>query len=258
VLAGRQYGQTVYLLLKGTLQVSQAPPMEAGSHAEKDKSVQVQRERRASPVGTKDMRKQPTRLNTKGFKDKLKVRMLEKPGSLIPYAEVITEGPKPSLFSIFAVTRCQMLALEASDLNRTLKSYPNDDAHIVHDAIRKEFSGLVESLKMSHSLKTKDAIRGNSKAKPDAASSASAPKASELVDRASPSETIRRMEALRSSQKVPNPSEAESLSETINRMEAHAAQLVAQIEGLQARTTVLPKVLAVLHGRIGTSPSASS
>ena len=67
--------------------------------------------------------------------------MLEKPGSLIPYAEVITEGPKASLFSIFAVTRCQMLAFKASDLNRALKSYPSDDANIVHDAIRKEFSG---------------------------------------------------------------------------------------------------------------------
>jgi len=233
VLAGRQYGQTVYLLLKGTLQVSQAPPMEGSSQAEKERSVQAQRER----PGMKDGKKQNTRMNTKGFKDKLKVRMLEKPGSLIPYAEVITEGPKASLFSIFAVTRCQMLTFTASDLNRALKSYPSDDANIVHDAIRKEFSGLVESLKMRPSAK--DTIRADSKAKPDASSFASAPSAPRAP-------------------RAPESVDEAGLVEDVSRMEAHAAQLVAQIEGLQARTKLLPEVLRVLYGRMGISPSASS
>ena len=112
----------------------------------------------------------------------------------------------------------------------------------------------------------KDTIRADSKAKPDASSFASAPSAPRAP-------------------RAPESVDEAGLVEDVSRMEAHAAQLVAQIEGLQARTKLLPEVLLtylltyllthlltylqartkllpevlrVLYGRMGISPSASS
>merc|ERR1719217_584315 len=94
------------------------------------------------------MKKQLTRMNTKGFKDKLKVRMLEKPGACIPL-DTIHEGARTSPFSVFAVAQSQLLLMEAPELARLLDGYPVEDANIVTAALDAEFKGLQDSLKMN-------------------------------------------------------------------------------------------------------------
>jgi len=218
VLSGHQFGCTLFVLLKGTLQVSQAPPQEDTRRSGEEKSPKLAS--RSKSMGKGDMKSQLTRMNTKGFKDKLKVRMLEKPGSLIPYAETIHEGPKPSLFSIFAVTRCKLFTFEATDLARVLKSYPPEDSRVVTEAIRKDFTNLVETLKM------KDTLRESRVSEDGAPSSAK------------------------------QATNKQGITENLTKMESQAQTLITEIDSLQRRTKALPLILKELYQRMGVTPQA--
>jgi hypothetical protein len=77
VLAGRQFGSVMFLLLKGTLQVSQAPVEE--ERKGKGRASESSNPRQSKSLGKDEMKKQITRMNTKGFKDKLKVRPHSRP-----------------------------------------------------------------------------------------------------------------------------------------------------------------------------------
>jgi len=222
VLMGHQFGQTLYVLLKGTLQVSQAPPLEDHTRRSgEEKSPKLMQ--RNKSMGKGDMKSQLTRMNTKGFKDKLKVRMLEKPGSLIPCAESLDEGPKTSLFTIFAVTRCKLFTMEGGDLKRVIKSYPPDEGSSIVNAINKDFNNIIDSLKMKDTLRES---RGPGEMS---------------TGKGSKTETPLK----------------EAVSEKITKMEVQAEALVKEIDVIQKKTDVLPKILKELYSRMGVTGSAS-
>jgi hypothetical protein len=224
IIAGRQFGATIYVLMKGSLQVSQAPAAE-NEAADGASPAGPAAGRRGMSMGAKDMKKAITRSNTKGFKDKLKVRMLERQGSVIPL-DTIFEGPRTSPFSVFAVSQCNLLLLEANELARLLESYPAEDANIVTLALDAEYKGLLESLKMNRTDSSRES-RGPgelSVGSPDA-------KAPQAV-------------------RAP-PKEQTSLSSKVEQMEQNAKQLTDAVTALQAETAKVPLVLKALAERMG-------
>ena len=230
VVRGRQFTGSMFILLKGTLQVSQAPE-EDGKTSERSgtsdgSSPALSRgSSKLKGSGNDEPKGKLKRANTKGFKDKLKVRMLEKPGSIIPLDNVL-EGPKASPFSVFAVTRCQMLMLETSALRAVLQVFPVPDANVVKDAISAEFKNLTDSLKMTKSAD------GNM--------------------RASKTDGDTDNPALKKRQSV---TERESVQGAIIRMEAHASRLTQEVDDLTQQTVMLPEILKVLTRRVGGSSS---
>ena len=142
IVAGQQFGATIYILMKGSLQVSHAASNEGYPSAEDRSPGNV---RYSGPT---DSRKHATRSNSKAFKGKRKVRMLEREGSVIPL-DTIFEGPRRSPFSVFAVTQCNLLLLEADELAQLLEAYPVADANSVSLALDAEYKGLVDSLKVN-------------------------------------------------------------------------------------------------------------
>ena len=136
--------------------------------------------RRGVSMGAKDLKKQLTRMNTKGFKDKLKVRMLEKPGAVIPL-DTIFMGARTSIFSVFAVAQSQLLLIEAPELARLLESYPAADANVVVTAFESEYKNLLDSLKMNRDgtsvrMESSRDSRVGTPAAPPAAAAAATPK----------------------------------------------------------------------------------
>ena len=103
--------------MKGTLQVAAA--LEEDKKEEKAKLGTQTRDRRGISLGKGEMKKQLTRMNTKSYKDRLKVRMLEKPGAVVPLDNIFA-GARTSPFSVFAVQQSQLLLLEATELARLL------------------------------------------------------------------------------------------------------------------------------------------
>ena len=227
IVAGHQFGATMYVLMKGTLQVSQAPAQSTGPKDESGSPGKGNMARRAASMGAKDLRKELTRANTKGFKDKLKVRMLEKPGAVIPLDNIF-EGARVSPFSVFAVTQCQMLTIEANELARMLEAYPSADASIVTKALEADYKGLIESLKMN---------------RPSAESSRES-----HADAAGPSAAVPPKPASKDDQ---------TLDEKITAMEKRAAAMTTQIDGMQALTSQLPLVLKALTSRLGMDVQAA-
>lgn len=209
ILAGRQFGATMYVLMKGTLQVSQAPEVE-----EKKEASKKGRTGRAVSMGKADMKRELTRMNTKNYKDKLKVRMLEKPGAVIPL-DTIFEGPRTSPFSVFAMQQSQMLTIEANELVRLLDSYPAVDAVIVTAALEADYKNLAESLKM---VKKDDKDAGES-------SSDGLNKADENL----------------------------KLEEKISKMESHARKLIDEVDKLAVQTAQVPFIMDTLAARMGVT-----
>ena len=155
--------------------------------------------------------------------------MLERPGSVIPYSETVFEGPKASPFSVFAVTLCHMLTLEAPTLARLLALYPSDDASVVSDALSKEYCGLIESLKMNKSadsLSMRESRLSSS-------------------DNASPQLRARRGSVTASKL---------SLAANITKMEQRTKQLIDEVDSLHLQAAALPRVLQVLTSRLSELP----
>lgn len=227
IIAGRQFGATIYVLMKGSLQVSQAPAAE-NEAPEGASPGGPAGPRRGMSMGAKDMRKQITRSNTKGFKDKLKVRMLERQGSVIPL-DTIFEGPRTSPFSVFAVSQCNLLLLEANELARLLAAYPAEDANIVTLALDAEYKGLLESLKMNPVSRESRGPGELSVGSPDA----------------KPPQAVR----------AP-PKEQASLSSKVEQMEQSAKQLTDAVSALQTETAKVPLVLKALAERMGVDMDA--
>jgi len=230
VVAARQFTGSMYILLKGTLQVSQAPELPApggstpGGTSERSEASPGKMSKMDRMSGTKGPGSMK-RMNTKNFKDKLKVRMLEKPGACVPL-ENIYDGAKASPFSVFAVTRCQMLSLDSALLRGVLQAFPAADAAVVTDAFSKEFQNLADSLKMT---KNADGTLRSSKLDPDGGES-------------SPSKGKRLSVAGRA-----------SVAESVDQMERRATELISQVEELAKMTDVLPQVLKVLETRISAA-----
>lgn len=128
LVLGGHFSATVYVLIKGTLQVSIAQGFEEESQGE---------------------RSQSTRAPSKGrsFKDKLKVRMLERTGAIIPHAFNIYEGPKASAFNVSSVLQSRFVTFDAKELVRILDQHDEFNSEIVAGALSKEYLGLVDSLK---------------------------------------------------------------------------------------------------------------
>jgi hypothetical protein len=217
IIAGRQFGATVYILMKGALQVSQAPSGEDAAKGGAQESPAAGR--RGMSMGAKDMKKQLTRMNTKGFKDKLKVRMLEKPGACIPL-DTIYEGARTSPFSVFAVAQSQLLLMEAPELARLLDGYPVEDASIVTAALDAEFKGLQESLKMNR-------------------------------DPGQASARENRLEAKKDDAPI-------SLADKVTKMEEHAKELTLAVDRLTSQTSKVPRVWQALAARAGVDPDLGS
>jgi len=235
IIAGRQFGATIYILMKGSLQVSQAPSAEGDSRTTEGGSPEgPSMARRAASMGAKDLKKQLTRANTKGFKDKLKVRMLERQGAVIPL-DTIFEGARTSPFSVFAVSQCNLLLIEANDLARLLERYPADDANIVTLALDAEYKGLVESLKMNRDSRPGGESSRESRA---AGSEEPAPSANKAV-RSTPKDEV-------------------SLTEKISTMEENARTLIDSVVALQVETAKVPHVLRALSARLGVEVDAPS
>jgi len=223
ILAGNQFGATMYILMKGTLQVAQAPPPEDPSQRNKKQGT---RDRRGVSVGKGEMKRQLTAMNTKSHKDKLKVRMLEKPGACIPM-EQIFEGPKTSPFSVFAVKQSQLLTLEAPELARLLDTYPAVDASVVTQAFETEYRNLATSLKMGQPTSP----GGDS----------SRQSASDAGD-----------------SKRSQPEEAPvTLADKIAKMEAHANILAVSVVEMQMKTASMPAIWKALEARLANAPAAA-
>jgi len=147
VITSRMFTGTIYILIKGTLQVSQSPDLLIANERTTERTTKG--DDRASKTGGKSPPGGSLkRSNTKNFKDKLKVRMLEKPGAVIP-PEDIYYGAKASVFTVFAVTRCQMLTLESGPLRGVLQAFPAVDANLVKEAFEADYKNLADSLKMT-------------------------------------------------------------------------------------------------------------
>lgn len=230
VITGRQFNGSLYILLKGTLQVSSAPGEEGKTtdrSAKPDTSPAMGRSKSASGD---EMKRKLTRSNTKGFKDKLKVRMLEKPGAIIPL-ENIDEGAKASPFSVFAVTRCNLLTIESGPLRGVLGAFPPADVEVVKKELIKEFNGLTDSLKMNRNAD--GSLRMSKVDSEDGSGSKAAAKRPSVTERA-------------------------SVTESVARMEAETAMLIKQVEELTKKATVLPAILKVLQTRMGDAMADSS
>lgn len=148
VCVGGQYTATIYILMKGTLQVSQAQGLDMDNGS-----------RGNSPSVT------PTKKRGKGggssWKDRMRFRMLEKPGATIPPAD-IHQGPRPSPFAIFATNQCQLYLIDGHALSRLLDQYFDEEAEKVLEALYKEHQSLVDALKMNK--KDDRATAGNDRA----------------------------------------------------------------------------------------------
>ena len=140
--------------------------------------------------------------------------------------DTIFEGPRTSPFSVFAVSQCNLLLLEANELARLLEAYPAEDANIVTLALDAEYKGLLESLKMNR-LESSRESRGPgelSVGSPDA----------------KPPQAVR----------AP-PKEQTSLSSKVELMEQSAKQLTDAVSALQVETAKVPLVLKALAERMG-------
>ena len=232
IIAGRQFGATIYILMKGSLQVSQAPAADVERSTDGNGSPEgPNMARRGMSMGAKDLKKQLTRSNTKGFKDKLKVRMLEREGSIIPL-DTIFEGARTSPFSVFAVSQCNLLTMEANDLSRLLELYPAEDADKVTLALDTEFKGLMESLKMNRGQGAGDSSRESKLGEGvSGGAEAAAPQAVRKVSKA----------------EVPLP-------DKVTLMENQARALIEQLDFLQQESVKVPVVLRALAQRLGMDP----
>jgi len=236
IIAGRQFGATIYILMKGTLQVSQAPSTD-GRSTEGEAETTPQNSRRGVSMGSKDLKRALTRANTKGFKDKLKVRMLEKPGAVIPLTSVYY-GPQTSPFSVFALTFCQLLTVEAGELARVLESFPVSDASVVTTALDAEFKNITESLKMNRGSRIVDVGQDSSRDSHvgEVASSSDSPAQTRPPQQSTASMT---------------------LTEKVDDMEARSKLLIEELNNLQKLTTAVPAVWQALASRFNVDPDTS-
>ena len=229
IIAGRQFGQTIYVLMKGSLQVSQAPhTMEGNEEGKKEDSPQSRGNRRGQSMSKDQMKKQLTKMNTQNYKNKLKVRMLEKPGAVIPL-DTIFEGPRVSPFSVTALNQSQLLTVEANDLARLLEQFPAGDANVVTQALDAEFKNLTDSLKMNLKPKTPAADESTRESSAGPSTSTAA-----LEKKSSPSKAPVEM----------------SLGDKIAKMEEHAMALVETVESLQRETSKMPLIWRALGDRV--------
>jgi len=215
VVAAHQFSSLMYILIKGTLQVSQAPDA-LGNQSDRSGGS-------PSPPARGKSEKVLKRQGTSKFKDKLKVRMLEKPGAIIPL-EDIYGGAKKSPFSVFAVTRCQLLTVDASALAGVLRQFPSADSLVITDAFAADYKNLTDSLKMTTRASKTDGDGG------DAPSPAKAKRAS-MQERA-------------------------SVAESVTLIEARAGMLTAQVDELAKQTEMLPEVLKVIAARVEAAATA--
>jgi len=195
VVTARQYHGNIYILMKGTLQVSQPPSDAAGSEPEREET------------------RSPTRKGTskKGkFKDKLKVRMLEKSGAIIPLENLDTACASP--FAVFAVTHCDMLMLNNDQLMGVLKAHPESDKAIVCDALNAEYKALVKSLEKA---------RPQGEPEPEAKVAAAPRKTSK----------------------------ATGIVARVSLMEERANLLIEKMDDLMTMSAMLPEVLKALEAR---------
>lgn len=232
IIAGRQFGATIYVLMKGTLQVSQAPQGQEGGDGAGGGEPSPGNGRRGVSMGAKDLKKQLTRMNTKGFKDKLKVRMLEKPGAVIPL-DTIFMGARTSIFSVFAVAQSQLLLIEAPELARLLESYPAADANVVVTAFESEYKNLLDSLKMN---RDGTSVRMESSRDSRVETPAAPPPPQQ--------------------QQRPN-AEAVTLADKVVAMERHAREMVEKVNALQLQTAKVPLVWKVLAQKLGVVDAGS-
>ena len=225
IIAGRQFGSTMYILMKGTLQVSQAPPEEDKTPKKQSKG----RTGRAVSMGKADMKRELTKMNTQKLKEKLKVRMLERPGAVIPL-DTIFEGPRTSPFSVFALQQSQLLTIEATQLARLLDSYPAADAAVVTAALEADYKNLADSLKMNMNASQQSMRESATDGAPEIPPSAKSPKDEKNL----------------------------KLDDKIKAMEAHAKSLTEEVDKLASVTAQMPLVFKTLAARMGVPASGEA
>lgn len=158
---------------------------------------------------------------------------------MLPYSESVYDGPRASPFSVFAVTLCQLLTIDARELARVLAVYPASDSAIVTEALTKEYNGLVESLKMN-----KDSMRDSRMSNLRESSSGN--------DSPSPSPSP----VARTSRMSKFSGDKATLTSNLESMERRTNELIKVVDSLQNQANMLPTILGVLTKRIA-EPQAS-
>jgi len=219
IITGGHFGSTAYILIKGSLNVTLSPNF--GEPVEEEKSsVGGGRPSRATSMRGGKMGKLGGT-----FKEKLKSRMLERPGSMIP-PESIFVGQRPSPFGITAVIQTRILTFDATELARMLDSYEEIDQDIVCEALEKEFNGLIDSLKGKPSKNQASSDDTN---------------ASQRTSGGSP---------VRKNRKPgPQPTPQDVLQERVTKLEGDIEKLTEEMDLLKQSTEVLPLVLRNLVHR---------
>ena len=155
--------------------------------------------------------------------------MLERPGAIIPHAENIYGGPKPSTFNVSSVLQSRILTFEATEMAKILNQHTEESAEIVAEALAKEYLGLIDSLKV----------------KPPGAKASSSDLGS---TRDSSGEGLKKQAAAAKTKRnfVPKPVQLEM---KLAKLEADVEALTTNLNEVAASASAIPEVLAELARR---------
>jgi len=251
IVNGGHFGSTVYILLKGTLQCSLSQHIIEEQMAADENSSPMPGNRPSCVTpgarqSTQDLDSSKGRATSmggagkgkgKGMKDKAKVRMLERPGAVIPHAANLYSGARPSSFNVSSILQSRILTFEASDLAKILDQHEEADADMVAEALEKDYLSLLDSLKVKPPGKPGD------KKKESSGRTASDDK-SELVE----SVSSRRAQKAKAAKGKAVPKAVE-LENKLTKLEGDVQEIIKSLDNLTHLTHAIPEVLGELARR---------
>jgi len=169
------------------------------------------------------------------FKDKLKVRMLERQGCVIPHAENVFGGMRPSSFNVSSVLQSRILTFDAIDMAKVLEQHDEADADLVADALKKEYSSLIDSLKAKP--------RGE-RGQPSETEKAHSQDGGSFTDK-----DDKRTLKQKAQEGKKRSTKSEELEMKLVQLEANVAGLTEQMEKALSLSAVIPDVLGELARR---------
>jgi len=261
ILRGNQYDAMIYLLVKGSLQVSMTPPT-ATAAAEASRNTDDSSERdspnykKCSSKMSKLMSDAPSTpssmceasftrqqsrsskmMQSHSWKSKMRVRMLEKTGAIVAPADVFA-GKRKSRFEVNATSQSHYCTIDCTDLARVLDSYPQAEAAVVSDSLAEEHKALVKSLEKRDTKTTIDEEEDSTR-----------------MSRRSTIGAGKAPVRLRSAEERKDPV---IIAGRVEALEARMESVLLQVGQFKAMATLLPTIHAALQQRSGSAAGSSS
>merc|ERR1712087_323373 len=165
-----------------------------------------------------------------------RVKMLDRPGSCIPPADIFA-GARRCRFEAFASVHSHLAVISGGDLASLLDRYPVNDSTPVIEALQEEYKSLVNSLERQNTRSIVPDTEANRE-------SSCGPKES-------------RPSLLLGAPVRTNPpaDESSTMEAKVSRMELEVSMMLEQVASVKAQSDLLPGIHDVLKSRIASGSS---